>query len=192
MKSTNIEIDSLDILQELFGINDKLIKVIENRLGVSITQRNSCITVSGTNDGRIHSAVNIIEAMKEALEKQQQLSVDMIHRFLDETEEEDDSEEDIADSTRKVLGDAVTLNYKNIPIRTKTIGQKNYITALKNNTVTVSDLPVQVKHTWQLLMRQSCTGMTRLRESFSAVRPLKRARSLVSSREIYRRRLILI
>ena len=38
---------------------------------------------------RIHSAVNIIEAMKEALEKQQQLSVDMIHRFLDETEEED-------------------------------------------------------------------------------------------------------
>ena len=124
MKSTNIEIDSLDILQELFGINDKLIKVIENRLGVSITQRNSCITVSGTNDGRIHSAVNIIEAMKEALEKQQQLSVDMIHRFLDETEEEDDSEEDIADSTRKVLGDAVTLNYKNIPIRTKTIGQK--------------------------------------------------------------------
>ena len=57
MKSTNIEIDSLDILQELFGINDKLIKVIENRLGVSITQRNSCITVSGTNDGRIHSIV---------------------------------------------------------------------------------------------------------------------------------------
>ena len=51
LKSTNIEIDSLDILQELFGINDKLIKVIENRLGVSITQRNSCITVSGTNDG---------------------------------------------------------------------------------------------------------------------------------------------
>ena len=35
MKSTNIEIDSLDILQELFGINDKLIRVIENRLGVS-------------------------------------------------------------------------------------------------------------------------------------------------------------
>ena len=70
MKSANIEIDSLDILQELFGINDKLIKVIENRLGVSIIQRNSCITVSGTNDGRIHSAVNIIEAMKEALEKQ--------------------------------------------------------------------------------------------------------------------------
>ena len=65
--------------------------MIENRLGVSITQRNSCITVSGTNDGRIHSAVNIIEAMREALEKQQQLSVDMIHRFLDETEEEDDS-----------------------------------------------------------------------------------------------------
>ena len=135
MKSANIEIDSLDILQELFGINDKLIKVIENRLGVSITQRNSWITVSGTNDGRIHSAVKIIEAMQEALGKQQQLSVDMIHRFLDETE--DETEENIADSTRRVLGDAVTLNYKNIPIRTKTIGQKNYINALKNNTVTI-------------------------------------------------------
>ena len=137
MKSANIEIDSLDILQELFGINDKLIRVIENRLGVSITQRNSCITISGTNDGRIRSAVNIIKAMQEALGKQQQLSVDMIHRFLDETEEEDDNEDGIADSTRRVLGDAVTLNYKNIPIRTKTIGQKNYITALKNNTVTI-------------------------------------------------------
>ena len=137
MKSANIEIDSLDILQELFGINDKLIKVIEKRLGVSITQRNSSITVSGTNDGRIRSAVNIIEAMQEALSKQQQLSVDMIHRFLDETDEGDDQDEDIADSTRKVLGDAVTLNYKNIPIRTKTIGQKNYINALKNNTVTI-------------------------------------------------------
>ena len=90
MKSTNIEIDSLDILQELFGINDKLIKVIEKRLGVSVTQRNSCITVSGTNDGKNQrSAVNIIEAMEEALDKQQQLSVDMIHRFLDEADEED-------------------------------------------------------------------------------------------------------
>ena len=96
MKSANIEIDSLDILQELFGINDKLIKVIEKRLGVSITQRNSSITVSGTNDGRIRSAVNIIEAMQEALSKQQQLSVDMIHRFLDETDEGDDQDEDIA------------------------------------------------------------------------------------------------
>ena len=86
MKSANIEIDSLDILQELFGINDKLIKVIENRLGVSITQRNSCITVSGTNDVRIRSAVNIIEAMQEALGKQQQLSVDMIHNRETETE----------------------------------------------------------------------------------------------------------
>lgn len=47
LKSANIEIDSLDILQELFGINDKLIRVIENRLGVSITQRNSCITKIG-------------------------------------------------------------------------------------------------------------------------------------------------
>lgn len=139
MKSTNIEIDSLDILQELFGINDKLIKVIEKRLGVSITQRNSCITISGTNDGKIHAAERIIEAMQEALDKQQQLSVDMIHRFLDETEvtDEEEPEEDIADSTRRVLGDAVTLNYKNIPIRTKTIGQKNYINALKNNTVTI-------------------------------------------------------
>lgn len=136
MKSANIEIDSLDILQELFGINDNLVKVIEKRLGVSITQRNSCITVSGTNDGRIRSAVNIIGAMQEALSKQQQLSVDMIHRFLDESDDEE-AQEDIADSTRKVLGDAVTLNYKNIPIRTKTIGQKNYIDALKNNTVTI-------------------------------------------------------
>mgnify|MGYP002571270392 CR=1 FL=1 len=40
-------------------------------------------------------------------------------------------------SPLRVLGDAVTLNYKNIPIRTKTIGQKNYINALKNNTVTI-------------------------------------------------------
>ena len=100
MKSANIEIDSLDILQELFGIDDKLIKVIEKRLGVSITQRNSCITVSGTNDGKIGAAVNIIEAMQEALDKQQQLSVDMIHRFLDEADGEEEPEEDIADSTR--------------------------------------------------------------------------------------------
>ena len=86
--------------------------MIEKRLGVSITQRNSCITVSGTNDGKIGAAVNIIEAMQEALDKQQQLSVDMIHRFLDEADGEEEPEEDIADSTRKVLGDAVTLNYR--------------------------------------------------------------------------------
>ena len=60
LKSANIEIDSLDILQELFGINDKLIRVIENRLGVSITQRNSCITVSGTSCHRFYNVVNVI------------------------------------------------------------------------------------------------------------------------------------
>lgn len=47
MKSANIEIDSLDILQELFGINDKLIKVIEKRsLGYLLPRENSSITVS--------------------------------------------------------------------------------------------------------------------------------------------------
>ena len=103
MKSTSIEIDSLDILQELFGINDNLIKVIEKRLDVSITQRNSCITISGTNDGKIRAAANIIRAMQEALNKQQQLSVDMIHRFLDEADEEDSQEEDIADKRTKCV-----------------------------------------------------------------------------------------
>ena len=51
---------------------------------------------------------------------------------------------------------------------------------MKNNTVTICIGPAGTGKTYLAVayMRQSCTGMTRLRESFSAVRPLKAGEKL--------------
>ena len=131
LKTMSIEAESLDILRAMFGVGDSLVKIIEKKLGVSVLQRDSSIVISGDNERNIMTARDVLSAMRSLLEREHTLNADTVHRLLDE------AEDGILEQNSRIPGDVVALNSKNVPIRTKTMGQKEYVKALKENTVTI-------------------------------------------------------
>lgn len=127
----NIFLDTLDQQQEIFGVQDELAKIIEKELSVSLCLRGAQIEILGDKDQDLELAADVLTSMKKILSKQMSLNSEVLYRLLD------DAREGRIQETCKIIGDAVTSSFKGGAIRCKTVGQQNYIKALKENTVTI-------------------------------------------------------
>lgn len=122
---------TLEQQMAVFGIQDKNSKIIESSLSVFINQRNSHVEVSGDTADSELMAVKALQSLKEIYDKGEVIDEDVVYRILDSVREGESEE------TVKAMADVITLAYRNRPIRCKTIGQKNYVKALQENTVTI-------------------------------------------------------
>lgn len=110
----------------LFGNNDKHLKQIEEQLHVSIVTRGEKVGVSGTREDRA-----LVEDVLGAL-----LSV--IKKGLAISERDVAYAVDLAKSGKisqfeTLFEDEITRNAKGKPIRVKTLGQKQYVSAIKSH-----------------------------------------------------------
>lgn len=111
---------------DLFGINDKYLKHIEEQLNVGITTRGEQIAVSG-NQQNIALVEDILLAVLSVLRNGQQITErDIVYAI------------DLAKNGKiaqfeTLFEEEITRNMKGKPIRIKTLGQKNYIQAIKAN-----------------------------------------------------------
>lgn len=129
MEVKHVEFDTLDQQQAVFGMQDHLVRIIEKALSVTINCRDSVVDIRGELDKNTEIAEDILSSMKSLYNSGEALNSDTVYRLIEEATEGDLS------ATTKAMGDVVVLTYKGIPIKCKTIGQKNYIKALRNNTV---------------------------------------------------------
>ena len=129
MEVKHVEFDTLDQQQAVFGMQDHLVRIIEKALSVTINCRDSVVDIRGELDKNTKIAEDILSSMKSLYNSGEALNSDTVYRLIEEATEGDLS------ATTKAMGDVVVLTYKGIPIKCKTIGQKNYIKALRNNTV---------------------------------------------------------
>jgi len=129
LEVTHVEFDTLDQQQAVFGMQDHLVRIIEKALSVTINCRDSVVDIRGELDKNTKIAEDILSSMKSLYNSGEELNSDTVYRLIEEATEGDLS------ATTKAMGDVVVLTYKGIPIKCKTIGQKNYIKALRGNTV---------------------------------------------------------
>lgn len=122
---------TLDQQIDVFGIQDRNARIIENALAVTITSRNSHVEIKGESGTAVANAVQILESLKEIHDRNGEIDTDMVYRLLESVREGE------IDETLTAMSDTIVLAYRNRPIKCKTIGQKNYVKALKDNTVTI-------------------------------------------------------
>ncbi len=127
MHMEEIEFDNISHIQGIFGVQDELIKYIEKKLFVTVTQRDSVITIQGNNQNQVASVKNLILSMRDVLVRGETLDIELVDRFMG------DLSKNRLEETCKVMGDIITLNYQGRPIRPKTVGQDRYIKAMHNN-----------------------------------------------------------
>lgn len=129
MHTEQIDFDTMDQQQAVFGTQDEYIRNIEKALSVSIGLRDSKVEIKGEEN--VNVAANVVNSLMELHSRGEALNMDIVYRILEEAKDGD------LDSTFKAMDNIVALTNKGVPIRCKTFGQKNYVKALQDNVVTI-------------------------------------------------------
>ena len=113
----------------LFGSFDENIKLIENEYAVSVVNRGSDIKISGEPEN-LMKASKVIDSLLSLINRGETLSEQNVRYCMALVN--DGSEEKI----EQLAGDCVCITSKGKPVKPKTIGQKRYCNAIKENTIT--------------------------------------------------------
>ncbi len=137
-------VDTVRIVQldNLFGNFDENIKEIEKKYSVSITSHGSSIKVKGETEN-VLNAVRTIECLITMINKGEQITKQNVDYASSLVEDGEDG---------KIAGllsaDCVCIIAKGKPIKPKTLGQRKYVEAIKNNTITIGVGPAGTGKTY--------------------------------------------
>ena len=141
MTEKTLNIDQIEHAVTLFGSFDENIKLIENECSVSIINRDTNLKVSGEFKN-VDKAVRVIQSLISIIKRGESLNEQNIRYCISLVE--DNNEHEI----QALLGDCICLNSKGKAIKPKTLGQKSYCNAIKNNTITLGVGPAGTGKTY--------------------------------------------
>jgi len=124
-----LNIDRISDTENVFGTRDENVKLVEEAFDVTIMPRNGNIVIIGEEENIAKSEI-IIRKLFELAEKREPISRQGVSYFIDM----------VAGGQAAGIGefnpDVLCVTIKGKQIKAKTFGQKKYIDALKNKTVT--------------------------------------------------------
>lgn len=123
-----IEFDNAQQVIEIFGDLDRNINIIRNRLGVDVVNRETTVKISG-DDRAVEMASSVFVSLKAILAQSDTLTEQNIIYAIDMAENG-------IDDSALYGSDCVAITASGKPIKSKTLGQKAYIDAIKKNTIT--------------------------------------------------------
>lgn len=136
-----INVDNMDEIIALFGNYDENINIMQRQYNVAILSRGNDIRISG-DDAHVEKAKNAVNALIELIRKGETINEQNI-RYVNTMVDEGEAQQvvQLADG-----GICVTTGGK--VVKAKTIGQKNYIKAIENNTIVMGVGPAGTGKTY--------------------------------------------
>lgn len=131
MQTEQLEFDSIEQQQAIFGTQDQFVRLIEKALSVNIGLRDSKVEIQGESERSVKCGADVLCSLLRLHGQGEAINSDVIYRLIEEAAAGD------LDETFQAMGDAVALTQRGKPIRCKTIGQRNYVKALRDNVVTL-------------------------------------------------------
>lgn len=137
-----LDIERIEQLVDLFGSFDENIKQIEKRHGVAITSHGSSVKIKGEPE-RVDAARRTVEGIVKLINKGEVVTEQNIEYVASLVEDGEDSGLDaLTDS------DCICITSSGKPIKPKTLGQRQFIEAIKSNTVTIGVGPAGTGKTY--------------------------------------------
>lgn len=123
-----IEFDTVQQVREIFGDLDKNINIICRELDVDIVNRESVVKISG-EERNVQMALDVFARLRIIAEKGEQLTDQSVSYAISMAK-------DGIDDSVLYGSDCVAITATGKPIKSKTLGQKAYIDAIRTNTIT--------------------------------------------------------
>ena len=124
-----LQIERIEDVLTLFGNADQNVKIIEEHFGVNIVCRGTEVKITGEPEA-ISKAQRTVDTLLAMIAKDGNLSEQNVRYVI--TLVEQGSEQSMAQMNNSCI--AITVKGK--PVKPKTLGQKKYIDAIQNNTIT--------------------------------------------------------
>jgi phosphate starvation-inducible PhoH-like protein len=140
---TEIQLDvSLAHVGNVFGQLDKNIKIIEEKLNVIITQRGDSIKISGKSEN-VDSAKKIIDELLELSIRGNEITEQNVQYALSVNSKELEQHKLLS-----IDEDMICRTYMGKPVKPKTIGQKKYVDAIRNDMIVFGSGPAGTGKTY--------------------------------------------
>ena len=129
MAEKSIELDSVEIAAAVFGNCDRNIRLLEKEFSVTAVCRGTQLRISG-EAANVAAATRAIEGMLLLIENHTPLEEQTVRYCLSLAHDGEEKR------VKELTEDFVTVTVKGRPIRPKTLGQKEYLNAIRKNAVT--------------------------------------------------------
>lgn len=123
-----IHFDNFESVLGLFGSFDENVKIIEEEYDVTVISRGDTLKITGDPEN-VDKAADTVDGLVLLLGKGETLNDQNVHYVIDMVNSGSRSEFD------KMISDCICITAHGKPIKAKTLGQKRYVDAIKNNTV---------------------------------------------------------
>lgn len=146
-----LPIESMEQVSLLFGNMDEHVQLIQSELGVIIRHDAQQITVEGPQDAANVAAL-VLDKLCGLIRRGEKIDRTRIRYAIGLAE---DGKAEMID---ELMADVVAITYKGKQIRAKTVGQRKYVNAIKNNTVVFGVGPAGTGKTY-LAMAMACMAL---------------------------------
>lgn len=126
LKTTNIQLDNPNEAIALFGVSDSHLKSMESELSISIVTRGESVYISGEEQA-VSMAQEILNKLLAVIRKGINISQRDVTYALQM------AKQGTLEYFEDLYNEEITKNAKGKPIRVKTLGQRQYIHAIRNN-----------------------------------------------------------
>ena len=136
-----INIDRMEHAVSLFGSFDEIILLIEKGFGVSVLSRGSELKIKGDAE-KVMLAEKAVKGLLTLVNKGETLNEQNVRYVLSLVREGSE------DKLSSMGSDCICITAKGKPVKAKTLGQKKYIEAIKNNTIVLGVGPAGTGKTY--------------------------------------------
>lgn len=123
-----IDVDDIEHIIALFGSFDENAKAIEKETGANIISRNTHIAISGRQED-VELAKTVVDKLLLMIRRHDKIDLSKI-RYAVELAREGNAE-----AIEEIMADVIAITNKGRQVKSRTIGQKRYVKAMRNNTI---------------------------------------------------------
>lgn len=140
-KTAKINAGSVDALIKLFGSCDENINMIKDKLDVEVVNSKGEFCFSGEEEN-VDAALEVVKKLLNYIAKGEEADIGRVSYICD------CALDGRLDEIDQLLNDVVAVTYRGKLIKSKTVGQKKYVDAIKKNIVTIGVGPAGTGKTY--------------------------------------------
>lgn len=141
MATQIVNLDRLEQVISIFGSFDENIRIIEREFNVNVINRDTELKISGEHD-EVLMAAKTVENLALLASRGENIEEQNVRYVIGMVREGHDN------ALKELSSDCVCITAKGRPIKPKTLGQKVYVDAVSNNTITLGIGPAGTGKTY--------------------------------------------